>query len=254
MFKFYYNLDKPKQINSQNINNNYPTYNLKNIKQLFNKDINYYVCGSGGCGSTLIYYYLKNFGNSYHIHDRNPPNKLCYVGNENSDEDVYSEWFNKTEIPEDKLKNYKVIFIYRNPIEVIFSRFAKPEGPHIEHMKHVQCKNNGKITLNNVLTLKKDLYGIEEFFDNYTIPKDRNYIIYCVKYENLFNNFSLFNRVLGIPDIPQLYPKKIETKKKYSYLKELYNIYYPLMIKMNKMKFIEIIYPIKNEPVNENDV
>ena len=245
---------KKSNNNGKNYYNNPPTADPKLASNIFNKDMNYYVCGSGGCGSTIVYNYLKNFGNSYHIHDRNPPNKLCYIGNENTDEKVYSEWFNKTEIPQDNLKNYKVIFIYRNPLEVIFSRFAKPKGPHIDHMKHVQCDNNGNISLSDVLMSKKDLYGIENFFDNYTIPTNRNYIIYCIKYEQLFNNFNLFNKVLGIPDIPQLYPKKIETKKKYVYLKELYNIYYPLILKMNNMNFINVIQPIENTSINDDDV
>jgi hypothetical protein len=237
MFKFNYNLDKS---NDRSCDQKH----ISNISNIFNKDMNYYVCGSGGCGSTIIYNYLKFFGNSYHIHDRHPPNKLCYVGHEKSTEDVHSEWFNKTEIPEDKLNNYKVIFIYRHPIEVIFSRFAKPNGPNINHMKNVQCDNDGNIRLNDILTTKKDLYGLEDFFDNYTIPKNRNYVIYCVKYENLFDNFSLFNRAIGIPDIDKLYPKKVETKKKYVFLRELYNIYYPLMLKTNNMKFIQMIYPL----------
>ncbi len=240
MFKLNFNLEKPKN-------------NVK-LLNVFNKNMNYYVCSSGGCGSTLLFNYLKNFGNVYHIHDRYPPDKLCYVGKENTDEEVYSEWFNKIEIPEDKLSNYKVIFIYRNPIEVIYSRYAQAKGPNIPHLNHIKCNNNGKIYLGDVLNLKKDLYGIEEFFDNYTIPKNRNYMIYCVKYEHLFNNFSLFNKVIGLPDIKDLYPIKQERKKYYQYLKELYNIYYPLMIKMYKMQFIEIIYPIKNKPINDDDV
>jgi len=226
MMKLNFNLDRP---NNPLINNN------------FNKDLNFYVCSSGGCGSTILFNYLSNFGNVYHIHDRYPPDKLCYTGNINTDQPVYEEWFNKTEIPENKLSNYRVIFIYRNIFDVIFSRFATPTGPNITHMKHVKCDNNGEIYFGDVIKSGKDLYKLEEFFDNYTIFKDRNYPIYCIKYELFFNNISAINRILGIPDIKSLYPIKNERKKKYTYVIELMNIYRSLTNKMNRMRFLEII-------------
>jgi len=226
MIKLNLNLDRP---NNPVINN------------IYNKDLHFYVCSSGGCGSTILFNYLSNFGNVYHIHDRYPPDKLCYTGNINTNEPVYEEWFNKTEIPENKLSNYKVIFIYRNPIDVIFSRFATPTGPNITHMKHVKCDNNGEIYFGDIINSGKDLYKLEEFFDNYTVLKERNYTIYCIKYELFFNNISLLNKALGIPDIKSLYPFKNERKKRYTYVKELATIYYSLINKMSRMRFLEII-------------
>ncbi len=231
-----------------NVNN---VDNINNLK--FDKEKNiFYVCSSGGCGSTIIYNYLRIFGKAYHIHDRYPPEKLCYIGNENTDKPVYSEWFNKTEIPDDKLDTYKVLFIYRNPIDVIFSRFRVPNIPHLQHIK---CNNNGIIYFDDVIKRGKDLYGLEEFFDNYTIPKKRNYHIYCIKYEEFFNNISVFNNLLGIPDIKYLYPLKKEKRKTITHVKELLRIYKSLIIKMNKMNFIEIVKPLEDNKINdENDV
>jgi hypothetical protein len=197
--------------------------------------------------------YLSNFGNVYHIHDRYPPDKLCYIGRENANKEVYSEWFNDTEIPEEKLKSYKVIFIYRNPIEVIFSRFIQPQGPNVTHLQHIKCMNNGLIGLGDLLNTGKDLYGLEEFYDNYTIPKKRNYSIYCIKYELFFNNVSLFNRILEIPDIKTLYPIKNERQKHYTYLKELSTIYYRLIMKMNSMPFIKMVNPNYDNLSNGDD-
>jgi hypothetical protein len=219
--------------------------------------MNYYICGSGGCGSTILSKYLHNFGNVYHIHDRYPPEKLCYVGKENTTEDIYSEWFNKTEIPLDKLNSYKVIFIYRDPIHVIFSRCITPKGPNINHLRNIQCKNDGLIGLGDVLNTGVDLYGLEEFFDNYTSPKNRNYKIYAVKYEHLFKNISLFNKAIGIPDIKALYPIKYERKKQLTHLKELSTIYYRLIMKMRSMPYITIINPTIQEiqdEIKENDI
>ena len=236
-----FNFRKSK-LNTQDTNN-----------QNLETGLNFYICGSGGCGSTLIYNYLKQFGKSYHIHDRYPPEKLCYVGSENTNSPVYSEWFNKTEIPEDKLKSYKVIFVYRNPIPVIFSRCSSPSGPNVPHLQHIKCKNNGKIYFKDVIASGIDLYGLEEFFDNYTIPKKRNYDIICVKYEDFFNNISIFNNVLGIPDINKLYPVKRERVKIFSFVNELITIYNSLMKKMNMMKFIEIIKPLKDEKISDEN-
>lgn len=240
------------QFTNNNMNNSKQLQTVNKLN-LFNKNMNYYVCSSGGCGSTIIYNYLKNFGNVYHIHDRYPPQKLKYVGKENTDKDVYNEWFNDVDIPEDKLQNYKVIFIYRHPIQVIFSRFAQPKGPNIPHLQHIKCINNGNINIFDVLKFGKDFYGIEEFFDNYTVRTDRNYNIYAVKYELFWNNIKLFNEALGIPDIKQLYPEKKERPKTFSFLKELTHIYSSLINKMNRMRFIELIEPKVEEKIEENN-
>ena len=226
-------------------------FSKKNIPQqsvnnYFNKNMNYYICSIGGCGSTVLFNYLSLFGNVYHIHDRFPPNNLSYIGSNNTNEDIYSEWFNETEIPKEKLFNYKVIFIYRNPIPTIFSRFAQAKGPNINHLKHIKCDNNGNINIYDVIRSKRDLYKIEEFFDNYISPKTRNYDIYAIKYELFWDNIVLFNKIIGIPDIKELYPVRQERAKKYSFVKELNFIYRTLILKMNKMKFIEIIKPLKD--------
>lgn len=233
--KMNFNLDRPK-----------PTTLTDSIRsKIFNKNINYYVCSSGGCGSTILSDYLRNFGNVFHIHDRYPPNNLCFTGEINTNEPVYREWFNKTEISTDNLNKYKVIFIYRNPIEVINSRFALSNGPNIQHMKNIKCINDGNIYFGDILNTEKDLYGLEEFFDNYTVLKERNYEIYCIKYELLFNNMKIFNAVLEIPDIKELYPTKLERKKTYTYLSKLNKIYFNLINKMNNMPFIKVIPKLK---------
>jgi hypothetical protein len=240
MIKMRFNLEKPKPL-------------LINNSSIFNKNMNYYICSAGGCGSTLIFNYLKNFGNVFHIHDRYPPDNLTYVGSENTEDQVYDEWFNTTKIPEDKINLYKVIFLYRNPIDVIFSRFIQPHGPNITHLQHIKCINNGLIGLGDIIKSGKDLYGLEEFYDRYVNPKTkRNYKIYCVKYEGFFNNISLFNESLGLPDIKQLYPSRVERPKKIIFAKELLVIYQNLIVKMKKMPFIKIIdissiIGIKNE-------
>lgn len=233
----------------QFVSNNSNLVKKPQVNSYFNKNMNYYICSYGGCGSTVLFNYLSNFGNVYHIHDRYPPKNLQYVGKENTNEDVYNEWFNGVEIPDEKLDNYKVIFIYRHPIQAIFSRFAQTKGPNIPHLQHIKCANNGNINIYDVIRFRKDLYGIEEFFDNYTIPTDKNYEIYSIKYEAFWSNIRLFNYTIGIPDVKELYPVKQERSKTFSFLNELTSIYSSLISKINRMYFIELIKPIKENTI-----
>jgi hypothetical protein len=211
---------------------------LKNppYKPYFNPDMTYYVCSYGGSGSYMLRDYLKNFGKVEHIHSRKPPSQLEYVGGNHTDKPVYDEWFNGVEIPESELNKYKVIYLYKDPVKAIYSRFDNPE-----HLLHVECDTT--ITLEQVIQSKKDLYGLEEFFDYYTSKKGkkkRNYPIYCVKYEEFWDHLSEFNQQLGLPDIPELYPVKKETPRKEPYNQILYEIYDKLLKKMKKKGFIEI--------------
>lgn len=230
-FKMNYNFSQP-------IN-----YTKKNEPPVFDKTRFFYICSFGGSGSTVLFNYLSQYGTVEHIHDRFPPEKLTYVGKKNTTDDIYSEWFNKTEIPSEDVKNYTVIFIYRNPLDVILSRYVLPNGePHTEHLKHVMCKNDGNIRLSEVLHSGKDMYGIEEFFNNYTTgSKERNYKIICVKYELFWDNIAFFNNVIKIPDIKRNYPARYERKKKLLHFnKQLSSIYCSLINKMKNKLFIEI--------------
>lgn len=235
------NSKNTKKINNlQNLQHN-QSNNSNNSKTLFDKDMNYYICSFGGSGSTVLFNYLSNFGNVFHIHDRFPPKKLKYIGTNNTTENIYSEWFNNIEVPDSELKKYKVIYIYRNPLKVIYSRFVQAHGANIPHLKNIMCENNGNIQLIDVLKNNKDLYKLEEFFDNYTTCHERNYKIYCVKYELFWDNISLFNKALSIPDIRELYPVKYEKPKKINYQQQLNIIYRPLLYKMHNMNFIKIV-------------
>jgi hypothetical protein len=171
---------------------------------------------------------LRKYGNVRHIHSRNPPNNLEYVGNDKNGK-TYHEWFNGIIIPEKELNNYYVIYIYRNPSFAIQSRFKNPE-----HLKHIQIDES--IKLDNVLKTKKDLYKIREFYDNYTKPNEkRNYKIYCVKYEDIFDKQDDLSKLLGIGKLN--IKNKSSTKNS---IEELDYIYSDLIAEMNKNKFIII--------------
>jgi len=235
-------------INSDNkINDHDKLENINKNDNPYKRDSrkNFYVCSYGGSGSTLLYRYLNKFGTAHHIHSKNPPLKL---------EKVTGEHFNGIQIDESELKNYTVIFIYKNPIKAIFSRYAivdknnnflsyKPPNylPYKPHLKNVECDRDD-ISLNDCISENKDLYKLEEFFDKYTTPdKNRNYKILCIKYEDLWQNIEYLNYTLGIPTIKDSFPKKRETVRKNTIPEKLNEIYKPLIQKMEKMKFIEQI-------------
>ena len=43
----------------------------------------FYVCSYGGSGSKMLCAALRKYGKVEHIHSRNPPDKLCYIGKQN---------------------------------------------------------------------------------------------------------------------------------------------------------------------------
>ena len=205
---------------------------LQNIR--LNQRKVFYVCSYGGCGSKMLCHYLSHFGTVKHVHSRLPPIQLTQIG-------LYShldEWFGKTPIPAQELPNYYVIYIYRDPVKAIQSRFHQPE-----HLAHIQI--NPSITLQQVIQTKQDLYGIESFFDNYTKPQaKRNYKIVCIKYEDLFNNMEQFNRVLNINcSNKNIYPiEKVREKPTNSNtIITLEQVYAPLKQKMAQMSFIMVV-------------
>ena len=186
----------------------------------------FYICSYGGCGSWLLTNALRKFGNVKHIHSRNPPDKLEYIGKEKGG-NTYIEWFNGIAIPEEEVKNYCVIYLYRNPSFSIPSRFWP------NHLKNIQT--DPTIKIKDVLTSGKDLYKIREFYDNYTKPNNnRNYKIYCIKYEDMFDNLDKISNTLGIGKL------NIINKSERKAHKELEKIYSDLIDEMNKNEVIMI--------------
>ncbi len=200
--------------------------------EYYDKNKIFYVCSFGGCGSWMIVKYLANFGKTYHIHSRNPPDKLTYVGLENNiNKKAHPEHFNNTIIPEEQVKKYYVIYLYRNPINSIYSQFQVKR-----HLYNIQIDRY--IDFNDVINKKEDLYKIEEFYNNYTNKQNKNYNIYCVKYEDFFDNINIFNNTFNIPNISNLYPIKKERVRIMTHKNKLENIYKNLIDKMNSNPFI----------------
>jgi hypothetical protein len=193
----------------------------------------FYICSYGGCGSTMLAKALCKYGNVEHVHAKNPPLSLEYVGEKNEGT-VYHEWFNGIKIPDNEICNYYVIYIYRNPVKAILSIFRHPK-----HLSHIQDNENDEVTINDVMIQLKDLYGIKQFYKNYTQPNNkRNYGILCVKYEDIFKKQDELSRYLGVGGLELV---KKETKRNEPEITNVLNLIYEDLIQtMNKNKFIFI--------------
>ena len=218
----------------------------------------FYICTYGGCGSKVLQKYLNNFGKTYHVHDPNPPILLEGVGDnvihkfKYQPNRTHNGFFNKKIVPSSELNNIFVIYIYRNPIKSIISRFTVQGNLEKNPKAHLEnIKGNPDITINDVINTNncyisvcksKYLFNLEKFFDNYTtINEKRNYKIICIKYEELWNNIEELNKILNIGNnisFPTRQERNInigDDKKL-----KLEKIYLYLNKKMNNMKAIEI--------------
>jgi hypothetical protein len=189
----------------------------------------FYVCSYGGCGSTMLTKTLAKYGRVFHVHTRFPPKRLQHIT---------QEQFNGVEVAPESLKNYYVIYLYRNPVKAILSRFST-DNPEFNalHLDHVGCNKN--ITVDAVISQSKDLYQFQQFYDNYTKPNNRNYNVYCVKYEDMFERQSDLSKLFNIGPL-NLVKKETdhsESERKYA---QLYTIYHDLIQQMAKNDFIFI--------------
>ncbi len=176
----------------------------------------FYVCSFGGSGSTALARYLGHFGSRvYHVHSRQPPPRLTEV-------DVFTEHF--TNVPTNA--DVKVIFVHRDPVRAILSRFESPA-----HLKNIESPI---VSIADVVAAGKDLYGLNEFFFNYLNSK-RNYKIYFVKYETMFGHLPQLHQVLGIQGRPlklERHESKRDRRKEEDALRA---IYAPLNAVLNSM-------------------
>ena len=182
----------------------------------------FYICSFGGCGSWMLAQYLSRYGDVTHIHSRNPPDILQRADCESK------HFINEFKSP----RNVHVIYIYRDPVKAMHSVERRHDIK--AHCKNIECSESNVF---GMCLLNEDVFGLEEFFDNYTMTKRRNYNIVCVKYETLELNMQRLNVALGIIDNPQFYPIFKETPVETPEVK----VFDRLRLKMNNMLPIMLI-------------
>ena len=101
-------------------------------------------------------------------------------------------------------------------------------------MENIQTDKN--IKLEDIYKTGQDLYKIREFHDNYIKPNiKRNYKIYCVKYEEIFDKQDELSKLLGIGKLNLVDKSQIKTSHE-----KLKKIYADLITEMKENDFIII--------------
>lgn len=156
----------------------------------------FYVCSFGGSGSWMLAQYLSRYGEVTHVHSRNPPATLQRA-------DRQTEHFT-TEFKSPR--RVHVVYVFREPVKAMYS--VERRHSMKTHCINIECNSANTFGMS---LLNEDVFRLEEFFDNYTTPKERNYAITCVKYETMLANMRQLNAALGIRDDPTTYPTFTET-------------------------------------------
>jgi len=191
----------------------------------------FFVCSYGGSGSKLLCKHLTNYGMTLHIHSRKPPPSLEWVGNNRVVGPQYFEWFNGVPLPPQLAARISVIFIYRNPVRAVLSRYHNPI-----HRRHVQVPD-ASVSIEDAVKAQRDLFAIGEFFNNYLTSK-RNYKIHFVKYDVLFNKMNELHKTLKLPT-PVSNLKRKEKDRDQTHAEALARIYADLTTQMDSMAAIE---------------
>jgi hypothetical protein len=175
----------------------------------------FWICSYGGCGSWMIWRALEKYGKVVHCHYRKP---LMEFPEDSDDENMENI----------------IIYIYRDPAKAILSRFRN----HL-HLRNIEAPDEN-VTLQQVLEQNKDLYGIEEFYRNYTTKdENRKHKIVCVKFEDVFKNQERLSELLDVGPLNlENTEQKREKDKLYPFI---YNVYRELITEMKNNDGIFIV-------------
>ena len=197
----------------------------------------YFVCSYGGSGSKMLRGFLRNYGKTYHPHSKQPPAKLTHPEKRKDLGEVNFVQKGKLVIS----NRAKVIYIFRNPIDALKSRYG------IEHCKNVEGDwQELPPSIEEYAVIGKDLFGLEIHFNNWTQENEgqRDYSICCIRYETLWHHLKELFDYLEIPhrDLVQ-FPARKETKRLIDEKTEnlLKLMYQPLIDKMDAFPEFSII-------------
>jgi hypothetical protein len=147
----------------------------------------FFICSYGGCGSKMLMELLSQFGRVIHIHSRRPPTRLTWPDRRW----FRGEWFGDDFVHHD---NVTVIYIYRDPVASILSRFS--DG----HLINIQVPRACAIAKHGISAICDDDLRLMEFHSNYMHPtKNREYPIVCINFHKFWSHKSHICKILSIP-------------------------------------------------------
>jgi len=182
----------------------------------------YIVVSYGGCGSKMLAGWLaqlprKYAKHVYHFHDKRPPDVLRELPPpprpSTRERDFRARRFPgggrfRTETrPVADLDDYRVLYIFKDPVEAMVSRFG------YGHCKHLDgdCGNEASFPKLDVYAEQGiDRMGLLAFFEAYTSPQ--KYPIIGLNYHKLWQNREAVMSALGLPaSLASTFPERTET-------------------------------------------
>ncbi|HHJ40429.1 MAG: hypothetical protein AXA67_07970 [Methylothermaceae bacteria B42] len=178
----------------------------RKAKELYRKYISqqaFLVAGLGRCGTTLLTEALINSG-------LNP--SMIFLENLRTFSDYKGGYLYKTHDypPPTMPENVKVIYLFRNPMNIALSAYKKINEWGLVHHKHF----HSDLFRPNEDILERDTLHLERQFDSWFRPQKFSFI--SVKYENLFDDstLSLLNDFLNVElKFKNILPSSTDFKK-----------------------------------------
>ncbi|KAJ8600569.1 hypothetical protein CTAYLR_008172 [Chrysophaeum taylorii] len=188
----------------------------------------YVVVSYGGCGSKMLAGWLSSLGKTkklvsrvYHLHDATPPDLLRELppprAPPSQQRDFRARRFPgggrfRTDTPVvGNLDDYRVLFIFKDPVEALVSRYG---FGHCEHLGGDCGETEASFPkLDAYAAAGRDRMGLVKFFDAYVEPNPRRqYPVLLLNYHKLWDNLPALMRALGLPvDLAGSFPERTET-------------------------------------------
>ena len=115
-----------------------------------------------------------------------------------------------TQAPVQDLDAYRVLYIFKDPVEAMVSRFGHGHCKHLDG----QCGDPGAWpTLDKYAAAGRDRMGLLGFFAAYSTPSaERGFPVVALNYHKLWNNLEAVMDALGLPrDKASSFPERTET-------------------------------------------
>lgn len=187
----------------------------------------YLVVSYGGCGSKMLAGWLSGQRNSlvkqvYHMHDSSPPatwlREMPPQKSKPSQQRDYrarrfpggGKFQTETKVVED-VDSFRVVFIYKDPVEALVSRFGYGHCMHLGG----DCGKSPDLfpKLDAYAKAGKDRMGLLKFFENYVAEsRTRKFPIVLLNYHKLWDNLPAVMTALGLPEsLVSTFPERTET-------------------------------------------
>ncbi len=139
----------------------------------------------------------------------------------------------------------KVLFLYADPVDVVFSSFRRGLAPN----QSIRLGSKDPSFPRNVESLAasgRDLLCLEEHFDAWMSPEARDYEILFVRYERLWDNLDAILQHIGLrADLAEHFPAKrkrnVRKGDSPAVIAQLQEIYGPLTEKMQRLRDVELL-------------